>query len=312
VRDAATIDDYHPETVYFERRLNAFGPQALELEVAGIGARLEGLSSEQKSQLAARYGVFARRDASPAPDLVVSVRHADRTEFLKLRVGGVSETYRLLTRFEGEDLLAWSYEWAALVRFDGHAATLAAASSDRAIFDRCIENFLRVAFAHLALARGGVLMHAAGVVRNGRAYVFFGPSGSGKTTTTLMSAGDLVLSDDLLMIVRDGAGFAATSVPFRGLVTPGATTNSRYPLAGLFRLVQDDRDFLEDLGRPQAVGQIVQSLPFVTDRAESAPRILDVVSEMAFATPVKKLHFRKDPGFWRIVENVGGSAAEAP
>jgi len=149
-------------------------------------------------------------------------------------------------------------------------------------------------------------------VRNGRAYVFFGPSGSGKTTTTLMSAGDLVLSDDLLMIVRDGAGFAATSVPFRGLVTPGATTNSRYPLAGLFRLVQDDRDFLEDLGRPQAVGQIVQSLPFVTDRAESAPRILDVVSEMAFATPVKKLHFRKDPGFWRIVENVGGSAAEAP
>jgi hypothetical protein len=26
---------------------------------------------------------------------------------------------------------------------------------------------------------------------------------------------------------------------------------------------------------------------------------------------VRKLHFLKDPGFWRIIENGGGSAAQA-
>jgi hypothetical protein len=102
----------------------------------------------------------------------------------------------------------------------------------------------------------------------------------------------------------------ASSVPFRGLLAPPATTDARYPLAGLFRLVKDRTDFLEDLGRPQAVGQVVQSLPFVTERAESAPRILDVVSDLVASATVRKLHFRKDPGFWRVIENVGGSAAE--
>jgi len=59
VRDAATIDDYHPETVYFERRLNAFGPQALELEVAGIRARLEA-SRPSRSRSSRRATAFLR------------------------------------------------------------------------------------------------------------------------------------------------------------------------------------------------------------------------------------------------------------
>jgi len=163
----------------------------------------------------------------------------------------------------------------------------------------------------MALAKGGVLIHAAGVVRAGRAFVFFGPSGSGKTTTTTLSPGSRILSDDLLMISRENGGFRAASVPFRGLRTPAASSDESYPIAGLFRLIKDESDYLEELSRPQAVGQVVQSLPFVTDRPEAAPRILEVVSDLVSDIPVKKLHFRKDPGFWRVIEDVGGSVAQA-
>jgi hypothetical protein len=303
--------DFHPDASFFESLPARFGSEHLDVSVAGITSRLMGLSAEQKAQLAARYGIFSRARQGAEIDLTVDVRRSPRDGFLRIPGGTEPETYRLLTRFEDAHLLAWSYEWASSIEFEERKAILVAATEERVVFDRIVENFLRVAFAHLVLAKGGLLMHAAGVVKGGRAYVFFGPSGSGKTTTTVMSAGSLILSDDLLMIVRDGEAFRASSVPFRGLVAPPATTDERYPIGGLYRLVKDDSDFLEDLGRPQAVGQVVQSLPFVTDRAESAPRILDVVSDLAAAVAVRKLHFRKDPGFWRVIRDVGGSAAEA-
>lgn len=305
--EIAPAEEFHPELSFFETLGGPFGDRQLTIRAAGVSARLAGLSPRQHADLAARYGIFARREADGGDvDLSVDVRRSPRASFLRPRGGPKAETHRLLTRREGADLLAWSYDWAACLGADGGAAILAAASEDRVAFDRTIENFLRVAFAHMALRKGGVLLHGAAVVRGGRAYVFFGPSGSGKTTVTLLSRGNLILSDDLVMIVPAGGGegFVASSVPFRGLLAPQATSDERYPLAGLFRLVQDTADGLEDVSRPRAVGEIVQSLPFVTERPEAAERALENASALASSTPVKRLHFRKDAAFWRIVESV--------
>jgi hypothetical protein len=295
-------DEYHPDLSFFDALPAPFGPARIEISVGGIAARIHGLSARQQSELAARYGVFARTTGeSAAGRLEVDLRQSPRPSFLRVAGGAKPEMYRLLTRWEGDVLLAWSYEWAATYRFSSGTATLVAASGDRVVFDRLVENFLRVAFAHAALEKGGVLLHAAGVVRDGAAYAFFGPSGSGKTTVTTLSPGAVVLSDDLLLVVPEGREFRASSVPFRGLLTPPATTDRLYPLTGLFRLVKDAEVFVEPLSRPRAVGEIVQSLPFVTDRPEKAPRILDVVSALAEAVPVGRLHFRKDQEFWRAV-----------
>ena len=302
--------DFHPDPSFFDSLPGGFGPHALDLRVAGISARLTGLSARQQSELAARYGIFARKEVARergeerSPDVEIEVHQSPRSGFLKVQRGSQPELYRLLTRRHRGALVAWSYEWAARYRLDERKAALAAASDERVVFDRCVENFLRVVFAHLALEKGGILLHGAGVVRGDRAFVFFGPSGSGKTTVTAFSAGSLILSDDLVLIVPEDQGFATSSVPFRGLLAPPATTDRRYRLAGLFRLVQDSVIFLEELSRTRAVGEIVQSLPFVTDRPEAVPRIIDVVGRLTGAVPVRRLHFRKDGGFWSVVEDV--------
>src|SRR5574341_558769 len=44
------------------------------------------------------------------------------------------------------------------------------------------ENYLRVLYAWLCLEESGIVLHAAGVISEGKGYVFFGPSGNGKTT----------------------------------------------------------------------------------------------------------------------------------
>ncbi len=305
--------DYHPERSFFEGLDEPFGPHEIRITTGGLSAQLRGLSSRQKAELAARYGIFARdRGAAHRADLEVAFNRSPREAFLRVRRSVPAETYRLLAREDGDLLVAWSYEWAASWDRAAGRATVAAASDERVVFDRIVENFLRVAFAHLAIERGALLLHGAGVVREGRAWIFFGPSGSGKTTVTTLSGGAHVLSDDLVMIVPSatpGARYAACSVPFRGLLTPGATIDRNFPLAGLFRLVQDSEDRIEGLDTPRAVGELVQSLPFVTDCPGTIPAVLEVASAVAGSVPVSRLHFTKGPGFWKVIEDVGRSAA---
>jgi hypothetical protein len=274
--------------------------------VARLSAVIRGLSVRQHAELAARYGAFARETAAVAGQaLHVDVRRSPRAAFLQVAGGDRPEYYRLLMRREEDSLIAWSYEWAARCRFAVSSAVLAATTDERVVFDRIIENFLRMAFAHMAIETGGVLLHAAGLVRDGRAHIFFGPSGSGKTTVTTLSKDCLLLSDDLLMIAPDPRlGFVATSVPFRGLITPPATTRTAYPIAGLYRLVQAREHRVEPLSgthRTQAIGQVVQSLPFVMESPDAASKALDVVGDFAESIPVSRLHFSKDAGFWKVI-----------
>ena len=61
-----------------------------------------------------------------------------------------------------------------------------------------IENYLRLVTAYAALSMGGVLFHSAGVVVDGRAYLFVGRSGAGKSTLArlALATGTDILSDD--------------------------------------------------------------------------------------------------------------------
>ena len=74
----------------------------------------------------------------------------------------------------------------------------------------------------LAMNRGWLGLHAAGIVTGGRAIVLPGPSGTGKTTifTTAYEAGWEVLSDDLLWLRETGLGFRA-----HGFVRSGDTVD---------------------------------------------------------------------------------------
>ncbi|MGB5736329.1 MAG: hypothetical protein WBM40_17995, partial [Thiohalocapsa sp.] len=81
-----------------------------------------------------------------------------------------------------------------------------------------IENVLRVFSAHQALRRGGVVLHSAGLVIDGRALLFAGRSGAGKTTLTRKGhgAGAQVLSDDINLVLPGAVGYEAHAVPFTG------------------------------------------------------------------------------------------------
>ena len=169
-----------------------------------------------------------------------------------------------------------------------------------------LENYLRWAVADLALERGGFVLHAAGLVRGGRGYVFFGPSGAGKSTLAGMSAemdeACGILSDDLVLISRGEGTFEVSSTPFAGTLPQTNKKPGAYPLVGLYRLRQAPHNALRPI-EPLAVAAayVLTCCPFVADASARRDRLMPLVEACCTAVPVQELSFLKDPGFWDIL-----------
>jgi hypothetical protein len=168
------------------------------------------------------------------------------------------------------------------------------------------ENYLRVVYAWRCLAQEALLLHASGVIRNGRGYVFFGHSGSGKTTLARLSSDALILSDDLVILKCEDADDRPTvrvfGVPFRGELPEAPRANASAPLCGLFSLVKDDHHQLEKMERHEAVGRLASCVPFVMSQPQNAQRVLKLCDEITRRVAVQSLHFRRDPAFWSVLD----------
>ncbi len=296
------VEDFHPGRDYFAARRPAFGDSSVDLVIGPLRMRLEGLSEPQAMRLEARFHPFVSAP-DRVPDLTIAVRRAAVVGFLKLPAPGASETYRLESRPEGGRVAIWSYEFAGWVDPSQGCAELDLAEAEGVLFDRGLENFLRVMTASFILRRGGLLLHGSGVVRDGRAYIFFGPSGAGKTTVTRLSPRDLVLSDDLTLIVRgEGDRPMAAGIPFGMAHHRIPETNESFPIAALHRLVQSPAVKRSEIHYSQAVAEVASSLPFVMQETGQAMLAMDTVAALLRTVPVYRLEFRNDDSFWRVIE----------
>ena len=118
---------------------------------------------------------------------------------------------------------------------------------------------LRTAICSRLPLEGGLVLHAAGLERDGRGLVFFGPSGAGKTTLAARSPWPIV-SDELVAIVSgQGGTFAIRGTPFRK-APPGPAGASRR-VSHLAALVELDKGAyrLTPLGRTEALRSLIAS-----------------------------------------------------
>ena len=173
-------------------------------------------------------------------------------------------------------------------------------------------NALRIAMAYRLLAAGGVLLHSAGVARDGCGYVFFGRSGAGKSTLARLSheAGLEVLSDELNALYERDGGPVVERLPFAGdfgrdresVGLPGDAAGRRvFPLAALLALAQGRPPRREALPRGRAVAELAACAPFVNVDPHRSPRLLETLERLTARFPVERLTFDLDPGFWSIL-----------
>jgi len=109
------------------------------------------------------------------------------------------------------------------------------------------------------------------------------------------------LSDDLVIVRLNGGAARVYGVPFRGDFPEAPRVNQSAELRGLFHLVKAPDHRLAAVAAPEALARLLACAPFVMTDAARARQAMQVCRQVMAHTAVRALHFRPDPGFWRVL-----------
>lgn len=266
--------------------------RVIKIEIADIcvGLKLDDVETAQR--ILDRYADFLSPNGTPEVTVQVEIREG--VQFVPLGPG----LYVINSSFQDGRLTFESYFEAGSVDIaTGQGELLMAPCSN-------IENFLRVLYSWRCIYRDALLIHAAGVIKDGKAFAFFGPSGSGKTTVARLSLDHTVLSDDLVIIKKRNGDYKAYGVPFRGDIPEAPHTNAQANLHGLLWLAKDTSHFTKPLSHSRAVAELISCVPFVVEDPIMSQRAIDICTDLVASVPVKELHFHRDKGFWRVIDEI--------
>jgi hypothetical protein len=179
-----------------------------------------------------------------------------------------------------------------------------------------IENFLRVLAAQRALTHGGALLHSAGLVYNGRCYLFVGRSGAGKTTLSRKAYHDgaVVLSDDINLLLPHEGGYQAYAVPFTGefgRVRRQDAAKPTYGVAAIILMEQAGQLVVHRSGAAHAVARLVVCCPFVNNDERETATLLENLGGLVDEVPVIHMENRREDSFRAIMAAVRGALSDA-
>jgi hypothetical protein len=163
-----------------------------------------------------------------------------------------------------------------------------------------LDSLLRILLTMVLLPRRGFLLHAATVVRDGRAYVFAGRSGAGKSTVASLSPTGTVLTDEISLIRFTDGCWQAYGTPFWGEFR-AAGQNQHYPIAGIFSLVQAKKDRIEPMSAKETLRALLPCVLFFSSKPDANEALLRLMLEAVRQIPCHRLHFRRDDGFWQVI-----------
>ncbi len=163
------------------------------------------------------------------------------------------------------------------------------------------DTFLRILLSLDLVRTGGLVLHAASVMRSGRGYLFVGRSGAGKSTIARRAGpGGAVLSDEISLARPSGDGYLVYGTPFWGELA-GSGENIAAPLERICVLEQSEQDRLEPLGRKEALRALLRCVLFFARDSENARGIFEAVEKLVTAVPVARLYFRPTEEFWSLL-----------
>jgi hypothetical protein len=163
-----------------------------------------------------------------------------------------------------------------------------------------LDSLLRILLTMVLLPKRGFLLHAATVVRDGRAYIFAGRSGAGKSTVASLSPEGSVLTDEISLLRYTDGCWQAHGTPFWGEFR-AAGRNDHYPLAGIYTLVQAPEDRVEAISKKEILRALLPCVLFFTSQKDANEALLRTLIGLVEQVPCWRLHFRCGAEFWKVV-----------
>lgn len=152
-----------------------------------------------------------------------------------------------------------------------------------------------------------LLLHSAGIVKGGTAYLFSGASGSGKSTICELLTNDsacTILHDDIAAISQKEGRFHAWSTPPKEDVP--VRRNISAPLRAVFFLKQDQNNYATRLSGREAARLLALNFipPMVVKDGGlgiAPTESLGILFSLAERIPCYELHFRRESHFWECI-----------
>jgi len=164
-----------------------------------------------------------------------------------------------------------------------------------------LDTVLRIAHSLALAEKGGLLMHSASAVRNGRAFLFAGVSGAGKTTITRLAPADAtVLTDEISYLRKEENGYRAHGTPFAGeLARAGA--NVAAPLSAIYLLEKGLANRIEAVEESEATRALMRHVLFFAQDADLVRRVFESVIDLVSRVSVARLIFTPDESVWDLI-----------
>lgn len=154
----------------------------------------------------------------------------------------------------------------------------------------------------------GLMMHGVGIKRRGLGCLFLGLSGNGKTTIAGLSDLEKVISDDAVIVEQNESSYFLAPTPFDQLSCSDqnikASTSGKTKLSIGFFLEKDTEVYLEKVSPVDSCSFILKNHIhfFRYFSPEIVEKAFYLVTGLCRRIPFYRLHFRKDPSFWPLIE----------
>ena len=291
-----------------------WGDERLTLAFPGGPYVVEGLDPRGAAIVMERYGPLCSGDAAAG-------LQAARVRFFRAMPGDLppapdppSGVYELEVDHAPGTVRLTGRGW--LGRIETEAPLRAGLFTRVAVpddFVAILENTLRVTAAYRLFDRGGFLLHSAGVVSKGRAYLFVGRSGAGKTTFARRSLaeGRVVLSDDLNAVVLERGELRVRQVPFAGelgmKLSDGPLCDA--PLAGVFGLAQlaeaEAPAVVSPLAGAEALALLLCAASGINGDPGRQERLMETMARLLSSVRRGRVAFSLRGPVWSVLEEIG-------
>jgi len=145
---------------------------------------------------------------------------------------------------------------------------------------------------YLVSRKGGIMIHASGVVNKGRGWVFSGISGKGKTTIAGIfdRYGDRVIHDDRLILLREGDRWTMHNTPVYRDEEPRS-----HKIDHIWLISHGRSNISIPASGAKAVGYVLANCIQQNWEAPAISRLVSSVEDMVSIVSVSKLQFLPGP-----------------
>ena len=164
------------------------------------------------------------------------------------------------------------------------------------------ELFFRVVTAIRIFSKGGLLVHAAGIEKNDKGYLFTGHSGAGKTTVCKVSKDCTILNDDMVILSFKNDTWFVSSTPFTN-DTQVQPNNGTVPLHIILHLIQAEYHLLKDVTKSQIIADLMTHVPVISLAPNNIYFLLNRCNQIVANVQGYDLYFLPNAGFWDLLNN---------